>query len=161
MGLRLPTSGRAGHGPADASAEAHELELREVPGLPDVNVNPPVVAESGDPFAALRVTHLVARLPRGRALRVRDVVDRLNAEHLDWAFSRRVVLDVIVQLQANWQTDYRTRAGILLEGGPAGEELTLEDTSRLEPWLVRQAERLAAECQQRLRDFSRQEGELP
>jgi hypothetical protein len=137
------------------------LELRETPGLPDPRINPPVVAETGDPFAGLRVVHLLARLPRGRVVRVRDIVDRLNAEHLDWSFSRRVVLDSILQLQANWQTDYRTRDGILLEDGAAGEELTLEDSSRLEPWLVRQVERLAGECQQRLRHFARDEGELP
>jgi hypothetical protein len=136
------------------------LELRDVPELPDPRINPPVVAESGDPFAALRVAHLLARLPRGRAVRVRDLVDRLNADHLDWSFSRRVVLDTIVQLQANWQADYRSREGILLEDGAAGEELTLEDTSRLGPWLVRQVERLVAECQRRLRDFARDEGEL-
>jgi hypothetical protein len=132
-----------------------------VSGLPDPRIHPPVVAESGDPFSALRVAHLLARLPRGQSVRVRDVVDRLNSEHLDWAFSRRVVLDTIVQLQANWQTDYRTRDGILLEGGDAGEELTLEDTSRLEPWLVRQVERIAAECRGRLRDFARDEGGAP
>jgi hypothetical protein len=136
------------------------LELRDVPELPDPRINPPVVAESGDPFAALRVAHLLARLPRGRAVRVRDLVDRLNADHLDWSFSRRVVLDTIVQLQANWQADYRSREGILLEDGAAGEELTLEDTSRLGPWLVRQVERLVAECHRRLRDFARDEGEL-
>jgi hypothetical protein len=107
------------------------------------------------------VAHLLARLPRGKPVRVRDIVDRLNAEHLDWSFSRRVVLDTIVQLQANWQTDYRTREGIQLEDGQAGEELMFEDTSRLEPWLVRQAERLAGECRQRLRDFARDEGESP
>jgi hypothetical protein len=143
------------------STGARALELRQTQGLPDPRINPPVVAESGDPFASLRVAHLIARLPRGTAVRVRDVVDRLNAEHLDWSFSRLVVLDTIVQLQANWQTDFRTRDGIMLEEGPAGEELTLEDSSRLEPWLVRQVERLAAECRQRLRDFARQEGELP
>ena len=40
------------------------LSLREVPGLPDPDVRPPTVAEAGDPFAALRVAHLVARIPR-------------------------------------------------------------------------------------------------
>jgi hypothetical protein len=137
------------------------LELRDVPGLPDPRLNPPTVAESGDPFSGLRVIHLVARLPRGRPVRVRDVVDQLNTEHLDWSFSRRVVLDAIVQLQANWQTDYRTRDGIQLEGGAHGEEVTLEDSSRIEPWLVRQVERLAAECRDRLREFARDEGGLP
>ena len=39
----------------------------------------PVVAESGDPFAAVRVIDLVARLERGRPVRLDDLVDRLNA----------------------------------------------------------------------------------
>lgn len=120
-----------------------------------------MVAESGDPFSALRVVHLLARAPRGRPVRVRDLVDRLNGDYMDWSFSRRVVVDTIVQLQANWQTDYRTRDGILLESGAAGEELTFEDSNRIESWLVRQAERLAAECRDRLRDFARSEGDLP
>ena len=137
------------------------LELRDVPTLPDPNLSPPQVAEAGDPFAGVRVAHLVARLPRGRAVRVRDIVDRLNAEHLDWSFSRPVVVSVLVQLQANWMTDFRTREGIQLENGLHGEEATIEDTSRVEPWLVRQVERLAAECEERLRGFARDEGAAP
>lgn len=120
-----------------------------------------MVAESGDPFAGLRIVHLFARLPRGRAVRVRDIVDRLNADYLDWSFSRTVVLDTILQLAANWQADYRTRAGIDLGSGPAGEELTIEDSSRVDPWIVRQAERLAAECRERLAAFARDEGATP
>jgi hypothetical protein len=169
MGLRLPDGSSVEHACPLGSVpkvtlhgrRTSLLELKEVVGLPDARIDPPVIAETGDPFSALRIVHLLARLPRGRAVRVRDVVDRLNADYLDWSFSRRVVLDSIVQLQANWQTDYRTREGILLEEGAAGEEVTFEDSSRIEPWLVRQAERLAAECRQRLRDFARDEGDLP
>ncbi|HUG46862.1 MAG TPA: hypothetical protein VMP67_00435 [Candidatus Limnocylindria bacterium] len=137
------------------------LELRDVPALPDPNVNPPVVAHSGDPFAGLRVAHAVARLPRGRPVRLRDLVDRLNADYLDWSFSRSVVLSAVVQLQANWLTDYRSREGILLAEGISGEELTIEDSARVEPWLVRQVERLAAECREQLRAFAREEGATP
>jgi hypothetical protein len=137
------------------------IELRDVPQLPDPRISPPVVAESGDPFASLRIVHLLTRVPRGRPVRLRDLVDALNAEHLDWSFSRSVVLGTLVQLQANWQTDYRTQSGILLEEGQAGEEVTLEDSSRIEPWLVRQVERLAADCRERLRDFARREGDAP
>jgi hypothetical protein len=137
------------------------LELRELAGLPDPHVNPPTVAASGDPFSALRIVHLLARVPRGRAVRVRDVVDRLNAEYLDWSFSRSVVLDAILQLQANWQADYRTKAGVVLESGAAGEELVIEDSSRVDPWIVRQVERLAAQCRERLAAFARDEGGLP
>src|SRR5262245_50895813 len=67
-------------------------ELRRAPaGLPDIDLRPPVVAESGDPFAAARVIDLVARLERGRSIRLAAIVDRLNATHLDWLFSERVV----------------------------------------------------------------------
>ena len=45
------------------------LPLHDVPALPDPNVTPPVVAESGDPFASLRVVHLLARIDRGVAVR--------------------------------------------------------------------------------------------
>ena len=49
------------------------------------------MAEAGDPFSALRVANLVARLPRGVPVPLRDVVERLNADYLDWSFSRSVV----------------------------------------------------------------------
>ena len=137
------------------------LELREVAGLPDPHLNPPVLAQSGDPFSGLRVVHALARLPRGRSVRLRDVVDRLNADYLDWSFSRSVVLSVVVQLQANWMADYRSREGILLGEGEAGEEVTIEDSARVEPWLVRQVERLSAECREQLRAFAREEGATP
>lgn len=137
------------------------LDLRDVPRLPDPNLNPPLIAESGDPFAGVRVAHLVARIPRGTPVRLRDIVDRLNADYLDWSFSRPVVLSVLVQLQANWMTDYRTREGILLQDGAQGEEVVIEDTDRVEPWLVRQVERLAADCRERLFNFARDEGAAP
>ena len=137
------------------------LQLRDVPGLPDPDLRPPIVADSGDPFASLRVAHTVARLPRGVPVRLRDVVDSLNAEYLDWSFSRPVVAAVVVQLQANWIADFRTQQGFDLAEGTAGDELTIEDSSRIEPWLVRQVERYAAECQRRLNAFARDEGAIP
>src|SRR5687768_4251535 len=137
------------------------LALSDVPQLPNPNLNPPLIAESGDPFAGVRVAHLVARIPRGRPVRLRDIVDRLNADYLDWSFSRPVVLGVLIQLQANWMTDYRTRDGILLQDGAQGEEVVIEDTERVEPWLVRQVERLAADCHERLLAFARDEGAAP
>ena len=137
------------------------LQLRAVDALPDPNIRPPIVAEAGDPFSALRVAHLIARLPRGVPVRLRDVVDRLNAEYLDWSFSRSVVAAVCVQLQANWLADFRTSVGFELREGQRGEELVVEDSVRGEPWLVRQTERYAAECQARLRAFARNEGDLP
>ncbi len=133
-------------------------ELRPAPaGLPDPTMAPPVVAESGDPFAAARVIHLLARLERGRGIGLAAIVDRLNATHLDWLFSKRVVADAILQVGANWAADYRSTGGIVLEDGPLGASVTIEDSSRVDPWIVRQAERQAAACREVLLDFSRRE----
>jgi hypothetical protein len=137
------------------------LSLRELPELADPNIQPPTIAESGDPFAALRVAHLLARIPRGRPVRVRDLVDRLNAEYVDWSFSRAVVLDTVVQLQSNWMSDYRTSEGILLGEDETGPTVRLEDSSRVDPWIVRQVERLAGACRDRLRSFALEEGAIP
>lgn len=136
------------------------MRLRQTPGLPDPHIQPPTVAEAGDPFSALRVVHLLARVPRGAPVRVRDIVDLLNAEYLDWSFPRAVVVAAIVQLQANWLTDYRNSDGIVLTEGPAGPELTIEDSSRVDPWIVRQAERLVAACRERLSEFAIDEGDI-
>lgn len=139
-------------------AAAAELVLRPAPpGLPEPTISPPVVAESGDPFAALRVVHLLARIERGRPVRVAALVDHLNATYLDWLFDARVVTDVLIQLQANWVADYRSLGGIVLDDGPTGVTVTIEASSRVDPWIVRQAERLAAECRARLVEFARRD----
>lgn len=127
------------------------------PGLPDPNVNPPIVAESGDPFATLRVLDLLARIERGRPVRLADLVDRLNATYLDWLFTRAVVADVVIALQSNWMADYRNSDGIVLEDGAYGPSVTLEDSTRVDPWLVRQAQREAAACRERLAEFARRD----
>ncbi|MEP7379006.1 MAG: hypothetical protein ABI725_05520 [Chloroflexota bacterium] len=137
------------------------MKLHDVAGLPDPNVAPPAVAESGDPFAGLRVAHLIARLPRGEWVRLRDVVDRLNVDYLDWSFARPVVAAVAVQLAANWQADFRTSLGFELRAGERGDELRIEDSSRAGTWLGAQVERYAAECRARLQTFAREEGERP
>jgi len=137
------------------------LQLRETPGLPDPNLQPPSIAEPGDPFSAVRVAHLLARIPRGQPVRIRDVVDRLNAEHLGWAFSRPVVVDTVVQLQANWMADYRNADGIVLARDDTGDTVTIEDTSRVDPWIVRQVARLVAACEKQLREFAVTEGATP
>lgn len=134
------------------------MQLRPDPGLPDPEIQPPTVAEAGDPFSQLRVVHLLARVPRGSAVRVRDITDQLNADYLDWSFSRAVVVATVVQLQANWLTDYRNSDGIILTEGPAGPELTVEDSSRVDPWIVRQAERLVIACREQLAEFAIEEG---
>ncbi|MCI0581988.1 MAG: hypothetical protein L0227_03675 [Chloroflexi bacterium] len=142
-----------------ATAPGHDLgELRPAPaGLPDPEIAPPVIAESGDPFAAVRVTDLVARLERGRPIRLAAIVDRLNAAYVDWLFSERVVGDAILQLAANWAADYRTTGGIVVEDGRDGATVTIEDSTRVDPWIVRQAQRQADACREALLDFSRRE----
>ena len=132
------------------------LELRSAPaGLPDPDLVPPTIAESGDPFAALRIVDLLARIERARPIRIADIADRLNATYVDWIFPASVVTDVAVQLQANWMTDYRNASGIVLEDGEYGPTIAIEDSSRVDPWIVRQALREATACQERLDAFSR------
>jgi len=132
--------------------------LRPAPaGLPDPGLQPPTVAESGDPFATLRVVDLLARIERGRPVRLADVADRLNASWLDWLFPVEVVADVALQLQANWMADYRNASGIVVDDGPYGATIVIEDSSRVDPWIVRQAEREAAACRERLASFSRRD----
>jgi hypothetical protein len=126
--------------------------------LPDPNLYPPTIARSGDAFAALRVVHLLARLPRGRPVPLGEIVTRLNAEYTDWSFSQRVVGDVIAQLHANWVADYRTIEGVWVEDGPSGSIVTIEDSPRTGPWLAEQAWRFAAACRVELDEFARGEG---
>ena len=130
--------------------------LRPAPaGLPEPTLAPPVLAESADPFTTLRVIDLLARLERGHPVRLADVVARLNATHLDWLFPASVVADVAVALQSNWMADYRNSSGIVLSDGPYGPTIEIEDSSRVDPWIVRQAQREAAACRERLAAFSR------
>jgi len=127
------------------------------PGLPDPSIAPPTIAEAGDPFTAVRVIDLLARLERGGPVRLADVVDRLNATYLDWLFTVPVVTDVALQLQSNWMADYRNGSGIVLDVGPLGPTIAIEDSSRVDPWIVRQALREAASCTERLAEFSRRD----
>jgi hypothetical protein len=125
--------------------------------MPDPAITPPTIAEARDPFTTVRVVDLIARLERGRAIRLADLADRLNASYLDWLFPVPVIADVALQLQANWMADYRNSSGIAVEDGPSGPTLTIEDSSRVDPWIVRQAQRAAAECTERLAEFSRRD----
>jgi len=132
--------------------------LRPAPaGLPDPIIVPPSIAEAGDPFTAVRVIDLLARLERGTPVRLADVVDRLNATYLDWLFTVPVVADAALQLQSNWMADYRNRSGIVVDDGPLGATIAIEDSSRVDPWIVRQAQREAALCTERLAEFSRRD----
>lgn len=140
----------------ESHAAPGRLELRPAPaGMPDPNLVPPTIAESGDPFSALRIVDLVSRLERGRPVRIADIAARLDAEYLEWLFPESVVVDVLLQLQANWFTDYRNQSGIVLADGPYGATMSIEDSSRVDPWIVRQAQRAAADCRERLAEFSR------
>jgi hypothetical protein len=127
------------------------------PGMPDPGVTPPNVGEAGDPFTSVRVIDLVARLERGRPIRLADIADRLNASYLDWLFPTSVVADVALQLQANWMADYRNSSGIVVADGMTGPTLTIEDSSRVDPWIVRQAQRVSDDCTERLAEFSRRD----
>jgi len=135
------------------------VALRPAPaGLPDPNIQPPTIAESGDPFSLLRILELVARLERGRPLRVDDIAAALNSAYLDWTFAPAVVSDALVGLQANWLSDYRNGSGIVLVEGLQGTTVTIEDSSRVDPWIVRQVARVADACREALLAFSRRGG---
>jgi hypothetical protein len=125
--------------------------------MPAAHPRPPVIAESGDPFTNLRVVDLAARLERGRPVDLSAIVDRLNATYLDWLFEPRVVADALLQLQANWIADYRSTTGIVLDEGPTGATVTIEDSTRVDPWIVRQSARLAEQCHEILAEFSRRD----
>ena len=141
------------------TATPGSIVLRDAPaGLPDADLQPPVTAAAGDPFTTARVLRLVACLERARPARIDDIAAALNARHLDWAFSQAVVADVLVQLQSNWMADYRNGSGIVVEDGPYGSTLTIEDSTRVDPWIVRQVEREVAACRDALSDFSRRDG---
>ena len=132
--------------------------LRPPPdGLPDPLIVPPTIAEAGDPFTAIRVIDLVARLERGKPIRLADVVDRLNGTYLDWLFTVPVVADVALQLQSNWMADYRNSSGIVVDDGSLGPTIAIEESSRVDPWIVRQARRAADACTERLSEFSRRD----
>jgi hypothetical protein len=103
------------------------------------------------------VIDLVARLERGTPVRIADVVARLDATYLDWLFPSAVVVDVLLQMQSNWMADYRNASGIVIADGPSGPTVTIEDSSRVDPWIVRQAQRAAADCTERLAEFSRRD----
>jgi hypothetical protein len=141
------------------AAAPGSLTLRPAPAdLPSVDLQPPTVATAGDPFTSARVLALVSCIERGRPALIDDIAAALNARHLDWTFSTVVVADVVLQLQSNWMADYRNGSGIVVEDGPYGATLTIEDSSRVDPWIVRQVEREIAACRTSLADFSRRSG---
>ena len=139
--------------PVSASLVGPALE-----GMPDPALAPPQLARSGDPFAALRVAHFVSRLRRNESLQLRDVVTALNAEFLDWYFSEKVVLAELVQLQANWSISFHGDDRIVLDRNDRGHTLLIVDSTKMSSFLVNEALRLAAACEEELRRFTLGDG---
>ena len=138
------------------------FRLADAPAeMPDANLSPPQVARAGDPFAALRIVHFVARLPRNRTLQLTDVVTALNAASLDWAFSEKVVVAALVQLQANWAISFHGEDRIVLDRNERGRTLLIVDSQKMTAFLVAEAHRLATRCEEELRSFSLGEGTSP
>ena len=127
-------------------------------GMPDPTLAPPQLARSGDPFAALRVVHFVARLRRNESLQLRDVVMALNAEFLDWYFSEKIVLAELVQLQANWSISFHGDDRIVLDRNERGHTLLIVDSTKMDSFLVGEARRLAEACAEELRRFTLGDG---
>jgi hypothetical protein len=127
-------------------------------GMPDPRIAPPQIARAGDPFAALRIVHFVARLRRNETLQLRDVVAALNAEYLDWYFSEKVLLAELVQLQANWGISFHGDDRIVLDRNERGHTLLIIDSTKMTSFLVNEARRLSEACAQELRDFTLGDG---
>jgi hypothetical protein len=127
-------------------------------GMPDPSLAPPQLARSGDPFAALRVVHAVARLRRNETHQLRDVVAALNAEFMDWYFSEKVVLAELVQLQANWAISFHGDDRIVLDRNERGHTLLVIDSTKMSTFLVNEARRLETACIDELREFTLGDG---
>jgi hypothetical protein len=126
--------------------------------MPDPRLVPPQLARSGDPFAALRIVHFVARLRRNETLQLRDVVAALNAEYLDWYFPEKVVLAELVQLQANWGISFHGEDRLVLDRNERGHTLLVVDSTKMSAFLVNEARRLAEACEEELRRFTLGDG---
>ena len=126
--------------------------------MPDPTLAPPQIARAGDPFAAIRVVHFVSRLRRNETLQVRDVVNALNADFLDWYFSEKVVLAELVQLQANWGISFHGDDRIVLDRNERGHTLLIVDSTKMSSFLVNEARRLAEKCADELRRFTLGDG---
>jgi hypothetical protein len=127
-------------------------------GMPEPRLAPPQLARSGDPFAALRIVHAVARVRRNETHQLRDVVAALNAEFLDWYFSEKVVLAELVQLQANWAISFHGDDRIVLDRNERGHTLLVIDSTKMSAFLVNEARRLEAACVEELRAFTLGDG---
>jgi hypothetical protein len=129
--------------------------------MPDPDLTPPQIARSGDPFASLRIVHFIACLQRNETLQLRDVVAALNATHLDWFFSEKVLLAEVVQLQANWGLSFHGDDRIVLDRNARGHTLLIIDSTKMSTFLVNEARRLADACTEELRRFTLGDGVSP
>lgn len=129
--------------------------------MPDPTLVPPQIARSGDPFARLRIVHFVARLRRNATLQLRDVVAALNAAHLDWYFSEKVVLAELVQLQANWAISFHGDDRIVLDRNERGHTLLIVDSTKMDSFLVAEGRRAAEAAEEELRRFTLGDGVSP
>ncbi|MGH2357082.1 MAG: hypothetical protein ACRDGJ_03590 [Candidatus Limnocylindria bacterium] len=145
----------------DPAAPAEPIAGPAPEGLPDPNLAPPQIARSGDPFAALRVVHFLARLRRNATLQLRDVLTALNATYIDWSFSEKVLLAELVQLQSNWAISFHGDDRIVLDRNERGHTLLIVDSSKMGAFLVSEARRLAEACDEELRRFAVSEGISP
>lgn len=130
-------------------------------GMPDPDLLPPQVARAGDPFAALRIVHFLSRLQRNATHQLRDVVTALNAAYLDWAFSEKVVLAQLVQLQANWSISFHGEERIVLDRNERGHTLMIVDSSRMTAFFVAEARKLVGACEDEQRRFTLGDGISP
>ena len=126
--------------------------------MPDPNLAPPHIARGGDPFAQLRMVHFLSRLHRNVTHQLRDVAVALNASFLDWAFSEKVLLAEVVQLQANWAISYHGEDRIVLDRNERGHTLLIIDSSKMNSFFVSEGKRLTAACDAQLRSFALDEG---
>ena len=131
------------------------------PGMPAPDLVPPQIARSGDPFAALRIVHFVSRLRRNTTLQVHDLVTALNAAYLDWAFSEKVLLAELVQLQANWALSFHGDDRIVLDRNERGHTLLVVDSTRMTAFLVAEGRRAAGDADDELRRFTLGDGVSP
>jgi hypothetical protein len=131
------------------------------PGMPEADLMPPQIARGGDPFGALRIVHSLSRLRRNTTHQLRDVVAAINAAHLDWYFSEKVVLAEIVQLQANWAISFHGEDRIVLERNERGHTLLVVDSSKMSAFFVSEARRLVEACEEEQRRFTLGDGGTP
>jgi hypothetical protein len=136
----------------------HSLLGAAPDGLPDPNITPPQVARSGDPFASLRIVVGLARLTRNVTHQLRDVVAALNAAYLDWSFREDVVLAELAQLQSNWGISFHAEDRIVIGANERGRTLLIVDSTKMTPFLISQAQRLADACDAELRRFTLGDG---